>query len=162
MTDTKKKFILAGILMWAAVVIFVLLTVRKEPAASVSPEEMKALLLKASSDPDNMKEEGAMKLKSLYHLNRDDYEAVLLWVPSSNMDAQEMLVVKVKDEEQTAAVSDAMHQRIRDLRQMFSSYGIDQMALIDSAVVDVRGPWCLYASDRNSSEIRAAFRRALR
>ena len=171
--SSKKLFWITAAFLTAAVILFSALTVRKTAAPDVDAGELFQLILRESADPDNMKEGSVAKLKSLYGLDRDDYEAVFLRVPSTNMDAQELLLVRVKNSGETAGgssasealirqVKDAARQRIEDLKSTFSSYGIDQMALIDNAVVDVRGDWCFYCSDKNSEQMRAAFRKALK
>lgn len=68
---------------------------------------------------------GAMKLRALYGLSENDYEEVVLYVPASNMDAQEMLIIRCKTEEQTETVKVSAEKRIAYLRTIFESYGVE-------------------------------------
>ena len=155
------KLVCAEVLMTAVLVVFIALCVRGRVRDNVPLKDLAGPLLSQLAGAENMKEAGAVKLRSLYGLDAGDYEEVLLYIPVSNMDAQEMLLIRCRSEEQADAAAAAMRRRIQDQTGIFESYGVEQMALIRKAVVDVQGPYCLYVCDLNSYEARSAFRRLL-
>ncbi len=155
------KLICTEIIMTVVLIVFISLCVSGRVRDDVPLADLKAPLLARLAGAENMKEAGAMKLRALYGLTESDYTEVLLYIPVSNMDAQEMLLVRCRSEEQTETVADAMRKRIKDQTGIFESYGVEQMALINKAVVDVQGTYCLYVCDAGSYEAQAAFRRLL-
>lgn len=162
MKTAKRNLILTEILAAAALVLFLAFCVKANDAREdVSLDALSETILVNASDPDHMKEAGAMKLKALYGLASNEYKETILFTPASNMDAEEMLIVHCENKEQIKTVEEAMKNRIRYQTKIFESYGVDQMALINKAKVESKGLYCLYICDRNSSKVRDAFFKAL-
>ncbi len=155
------KLVCAEVLMTAALIVFIALCVRGRVRDDVPLADLKGPVLEQLAGAENMKEAGAMKLRSLYGLDANDYAEILLYIPVSNMDAQELLLVRCRTEEQAEAAAEAMRKRIQDQTGIFESYGVEQMALIRKAVVDVQGTYCLYVCGLNSYQAQSAFRHAL-
>lgn len=157
----KNKLLLTEILATAVLILFIFLCVRSDVRDDVSINEFKDTLVARSAHPEKMNESGAMKLRALYGLSANDYEETAVYIPVSNMDAQEMLLVRCRSEEQTKEVEAAMKKRIDDLVNLFESYGVEQMGIINKAVVKVKGLYCLYVCDENSTKILSAFEKAV-
>ncbi|MBR5738507.1 MAG: DUF4358 domain-containing protein [Lachnospiraceae bacterium] len=157
-----SPFLITAVLMTLALVLFFVLAAGKGVRDDVSVAELEEKLILKSNDPSNMNPAGAQKLKSLYGLTGIDSENFALYVPATNMDAQEFLLVRCSSAEEAESVAQAMRDRIRAQTAAFESYGVEQMVLIRGAVVDVQGLYCLYSSDLNSSAIRSEFRKLLR
>ena len=157
----KKNLFLTEILAAAVLVLFIFLSVRNNVRDDVSLGEIKQTLVSLSAHPEKMNEAGAMKLKALYGLSANDYRETALYIPESNMDAQEMLLIRCENEEQTKEAEAAMRKRIETLVGLFESYGVEQMGIINKAVVKVKGPYCLYVCDENSAKILSAFEKAV-
>lgn len=157
----ENKLLLTEILATVVLVLFIILCVNRDVRDDVSLNDMKKTLVELSAHPEKMNEAGAMKLKAIYGLSANDYQEVALYIPESNMDAQEMLLVHCSSEEQTKEVEAAMKKRIEDLKNLFESYGTEQMGIINKAAVKTKGLYCLYVCDENSSKIRSAFEKML-
>lgn len=162
MSPVTRKLLITEILMTVTLVVFIALCLRDSVRDDVSLTELTPVLLQEVSDSTHMQEAGAMKLRSLYGLTENDYQEVSLYIPVSNMDAQEMLLIRCKDESQTQAVEEAMQNRIDYNRSIFESYGVEQMGIISTAVVETRGLYCLYICDTNSQKIRNTFGKMLK
>lgn len=158
----KKSLLITEIAMTLVLVIFIGLCLGSRVREDVSIAELSPVILDQISDASHMKEEGAMKLRSLYGLTENEYQEVLLYTPVSNMDAQEMLLIRCKSEEQTAQVEAAMKERNKYMVSIFESYGVEQMGIINKAVIDVQGIYCLYVCDENSAEVKDAFEATLK
>ena len=158
MSKAKISLFVSEIAAALILILFLVWCVKANDVRNDIPiAEMKNSLLLKASDPDHMKEAGAMKLKALYGLASNDYEEVLLYIPVSNMDAEEMLLIRCRDKEQLKTVEEAMNQRIDYQTGIFESYGVDQMALIRQAKIVPKGLYCLYVCDKNSSDVRDEF-----
>ena len=99
--------------------------------------------------------------KKYYGLNAADYDSVLYYAPVSNMDAEELLVIKLKNSDQADAVTDAILKRQSDKEQSFEGYAPEQYALAQDYILDVQGNYILFVVDPKAEEIDNAFAGAL-
>ena len=100
--------------------------------------------------------------KKYYGLNAADYESVVLYFPISNMDAEELLIVKVKDVSQAEEVEEACLERQNTQIGIFEGYAPEQLSLCENAVLDVQGNYILYVVHENADAIDSAFKKALK
>ena len=100
--------------------------------------------------------------KKYYGLNAADYESVVLYFPISNMDAEELLIVKVKDVSQAEEVEEACLERQSTQIGIFEGYAPEQLSLCENAVLDVQGNYILYVVHENADAIDSAFKKALK
>lgn len=112
-------------------------------------------------DTEGMEESTNRKLKKFYGLSASDYEGTALYAPVSNMDATELLIVKLKDSEQAESVQAAIEERLQKQKDSFEGYGIEQFALLEDSVLDVRGNYILYAVHPDADKIKQIFRESL-
>ena len=92
-----------------------------------------------------------------------DVDQVLspLFMPSSNMQAEEMLIIKLADTQQAKEVRTAIEKRLQTQKNAFDGYAPQQFDLCSRAIIDVRGNYVLFVIHENAAEIDAQFRRAL-
>lgn len=100
-------------------------------------------------------------LKRLYGLSAEDYEGVLLYYPTTNMGAEELLVIKLSDTDQQQAVKDAVTKRVQTQMDSFEGYGVDQYAMLEKSVVEVQGNYILFVSAADPASVQKAFLGAL-
>ena len=111
---------------------------------------------------DGMKEADVQLVKRLYGLNPADYEGCTLYAPVSNMDARELLLVKLRDVSQQEAVVAAAEQRLRTQTNAFDGYGTDQYALLTGhSSIEAHGNYVMFVVSENESAAKAAFSAAL-
>ena len=115
----------------------------------------------ASIDLTNMTQADNQKLKKFYGLNAGDYEGVSLSVGASNMDVEELLIVRMKDQKQADQVKEAMQKRIDTQTQNFAGYGVDQIGLLNDSVIDVQGNYAMLCVNAKAAEADEAFRKSL-
>lgn len=99
----------------------------------------------------------ARMVKRFYGLNPGDYESVVLYAPADNMDAKELLIVKVKDSAQREEVEDAIAQRLDTQLKSFEGYGAEQTALLEAHVLKSKGNYVVYIVHEHAQEAGAAF-----
>ena len=111
---------------------------------------------------DAMKKADAQLIKRLYGINPADYEGLTLYAPVSNIDARELLLVKLSDVSQQAAVVAATEQRLRTQTNAFDGYGTDQYALLTGhSVIEAHGNYVMFVVSENEAAAKAAFLAAL-
>ena len=82
-------------------------------------------------NPDKMFRADAMRLRRAYGLNANDYEDYLYFAPESNMDVDELLIIRLKSEDQSFAVQRAIEERLQTQKNNFDGYGTDQLDLLE-------------------------------
>lgn len=148
------------IAMVAALLIFVILLQAGDKTSNASLESVSEEVL-AAVDQEGMQESNNRMFQKFYGLDAGDYEGVTLYSPVSNMDAQELLIVKLKDTSQAEAVAEAINSRLETQMNSFEGYGIEQYAMLEDHVLDVQGNFILYVVNPNAQAADEAFRNSL-
>ena len=113
-------------------------------------------------DTDNMQEAENRMVKRLYGLDPGSFEGCSLYYPVTNMDAEEVLILKLSDTSQQEAVADAVQQRLQTQRNTFEGYGVVQFDLLTNQyVLQVQGNFVLFAVGEFSGDAVAVFGDAL-
>lgn len=159
----STKIILLEVLKWlfvAALCVFLyfMLSANRESRAVFS-DVQEAVISAADLTP--MAEGDNQTFKRLYGLSASDYENVLLYYPTTNMGAEELLLIQLKDLSQQQAVKDAIESRLDTQKKSFDGYGVDQYAMLEKAVVEVQGNYILLVVAADPAPVRKAFLGAL-
>lgn len=159
----STKIILLEVLKWlfvAALCVFLyfMLSANRESRAVFS-DVQEAVISAADLPP--MAEGDNQTFKRLYGLSASDYENVLLYYPTTNMGAEELLLIQLKDLSQQQAVKDAIESRLDTQKKSFDGYGVDQYAMLEKAVVEVQGNYILLVVANDPAPVRKAFLGAL-
>ena len=113
-------------------------------------------------DMENMLEADNQLIKRFYGLDPSSFEGCILYYPTTNMMAEEVLIVKLKDMSQQAQVRAAIEKRIETQKTTFEGYGVEQFELLtNNAVIEVRGNFILFIVNANSAEAQKAFLKAI-
>lgn len=155
---------LLEIARWAvalAAVINLVLMFRADPVSTADPAEVTAAVTGALDMADMLPADNQM-LRRLYGLDPAAYESCVLYYPATNMDAEELLIVKLQDVSQAEAVSAAVQARLETQKATFEGYGVEQYDLLTShSVVEVRGNYVLFVVHGQAQEALQAFLDAL-
>ena len=153
---TILRILLVAALVTAIVVfIFLKNTVSKTPPAEMFEK------VSAAVTSEKMEPAADRYFKKYYGLNAADYEGILYYAPVTNMDAEELLVVCLKDPAQAESVTEAILKRQADKANTFEGYAPEQYALCEDYLLDTQGNYILFVVDPNAQEIDAAFAEAL-
>lgn len=114
-----------------------------------------------SLDLTDMQAADAQMVKRLYGFSPSDFDGCMLYYPSSNMGAREVLVVKLSDLSQQNTVKDAIAARLQTQKNSFEGYGVEQYALLEQSVTEIQGNYILFVVHENASTVRQAFLNAL-
>lgn len=148
---------------WVSVIlllVFMFFQLSSMRTSSTDFDTMKNAVLE-SADLTPMVEADAQSLKRLYGLDGNDFEGVMLYYPTTNMGAEEILLVKLTDTSQQEAVKTAMETRIANQMNSFDGYGITQYEMLEKAVVEVQGNYLLMVVAADPAPVRQAFLDAL-
>ncbi|MCI9271132.1 MAG: DUF4358 domain-containing protein [Dorea sp.] len=100
-------------------------------------------------------------VKRLFGINANDYDGVSLYVAGSNMEVEELLIVKLKDTVQSESVEAAIQGRLERQLESFEGYGPEQCKLLNDHVLDVKGNYILYVVDKKAKAADQAFQKSL-
>ena len=148
------------IVMVAALLIFVILLQARDKTSNASLEDVTKNVVDAI-DLEGMEESNNQMFRKFYGLNAGDYEGVTLYAPASNMDAEEILIIKLKDSSQAEAVTAAVNKRLETQKSSFEGYGIEQFDLLKDHILDVQGNFILYVVHPEASKADQAFKDSL-
>ncbi len=151
------KYIFIGALVVFVVFMFVRNSGSNKPFAEVE-EAVESVI-----DTSTLERADDQTLKRDYGLYAEDYEGVMLYVSTFNLEAQEILLVRVKDgdDAQMLEVEDAINTRIENRRNDFEGYLPEQVLLLDEAIISIRGDYIFLAISENAEEYQKAFIKGL-
>lgn len=101
------------------------------------------------------------KLNKLYDLNGDEVQDFVLYTAESNVEANELAVIKVKDEKQADHVKENIMKRIEAQKIKLRDYRPEQFFLVEKHVLRVKGVYILFTVSKDADQIEAAFNQAL-
>ncbi|KPD05545.1 hypothetical protein AM501_25675 [Aneurinibacillus migulanus] len=108
-------------------------------------------------NPDDLKQGDMNKLQKLYHINAAEIEDFILYTASSNVKADELSIIKVKDVNQVENVKGKILQRIKAQMVKFKDYRPDEYFLIQKHVLKTKGPFIIFAVSKEVEKIELAF-----
>ena len=145
---------------WLAVIVVVVslfVMFGGNSISSADPLEV-AQAVTGTIDMENMLEGDNQLIKRFYGLDPAAYESCILYYPNTNMMAEEVLIVKLKDLSQQQAVTEAIEGRIQTQKTTFEGYGVEQFEMLsNNAVVEVRGNYILFVVNADSAAAQKAF-----
>ena len=160
----KLKPWMAEVIRWtavAAILVCLLVIFGGDPISGAEFADVSAAVV-PEVDKTNMSEAENQMVKRLYGLDPANFEGCTLYYPRTNMDAEELLVIKLKEVSQQAEVKAAIEARLESQKDVFDGYGVGQTDLLTNySVIDVRGNYVLFVVSKNCDAARAAFRDAL-
>lgn len=158
------KTVVFEIIRFVCVALTVVLIVSYAMKNKVSNADIKdvAEAVTAQINTENMQQADNQMIKRLYGINPDDFEGCVLYYPNTNMDAEELLIVKLSDVSQQSELISAAEKRIDTQKKTFDGYGVEQFALLtDNSVIQASGNYFLLVVSKTSDKAKSAFLGAL-
>ncbi len=107
-------------------------------------------------DDEQMDIGDSSKLRKLYYISKNEVEDFILYAPKSNMDANEVLVLKGKSEEVIQQLKVKVEGRIKKQSDSFNSYRPEEYDIISNRVLDIKGKYLILIISKVSATIEAA------
>ena len=101
-------------------------------------------------------------LKRFYGLNSDDYQECVLCVPASNMDVNELLIIKFKDKSQISAIEDSINNRIDSQENSFKDYAPVQYGIIKQNEISIKGNYVFFAISEDAQNMKQQFLKSIK
>ncbi len=97
-------------------------------------------------------------IRRLYGISPADYAECALYYPTTNMGAEEILLVKLNQGQSADALVAAAEQRVKDQLNVFEGYGAEQVALLsDHVKIEAPGNYFLFIVNAEADAAAAAF-----
>ena len=113
-------------------------------------------------DMTNMVRSDNQMVKRLYGLDPASFESCILYYPTTNMMAEELLIVKLSDMSQQDTVRAAVEGRLATQKTTFEGYGVEQFDMLtNNSVIEIRGNYVLFVVNAACADARKAFLGAL-
>ena len=97
-------------------------------------------------------------LKKYFGLNPDDYEEVCIYVPSSSMEASELLIIKVKDQTHVDTIEAAIDSRIQKQSDNFRDYAPEQYGIVQNYEISIKGNYVFFAISEDAHDMKKEFK----
>ncbi|MCM3140932.1 DUF4358 domain-containing protein [Brevibacillus sp. MER 51] len=110
----------------------------------------------------DMKQGDLEKLQKLYHIDAEKVEDFILFTASSNVKAEELAIIKVKDASDTENVTEKIQQRIEAQTIKLKDYRPEEYYLIEKHVLKTKGPFVLFAVSKEVDQIESVFDEAIK
>lgn len=146
------KWITVVLLFGFMAMVYLEMGVRNEPFEKVSAK------LKACIDENEMTDVSTRGLQRYYGLNSADYEGTIMYISSNGMSAEEMLLIKVKSEDQLGEVEEVIRKRLGSRYQDFENYAPQQAELLKRAQLIVRGNYIFLSVSEKALELAKVFK----
>lgn len=155
MKKANRALIALEITVFAVIFAVAVLILRPQKIADADLSEFMNKALSITGEED-MKEGKPLDIRNLYGIEPDTVEHAL-YVPATNMDAKEILILRIGDKSQTEAVKAALQERIDDRVNVFKDYGVEQMVKINAAQIFVHWPYAGLIIDEKAPEVLQAW-----
>ena len=109
---------------------------------------------------NTMQQADNQMIKRLYGLDPAAYDGICLYYPLTNMGAEELFLIKLKDISQQAEVQSAINSRLATQKKSFEGYGIEQSAMLNRSLSEVRGNYAIFVSAEDPAPMKNAFDKA--
>lgn len=142
-------------------IVFVIVSCAGNRISKADPAAVSQAVLTAAA-LSHTQEADAQMIKRLYGVDPAEYESCVLRYPATNMDAEELLLVKLRDVSQQEALLSAANARIETQKTSFDGYGPAQYALLtEHCIIEARGNYFLLVVGANAQAAKEAFIKAL-
>lgn len=154
-------FIVLEVAAVIGLIVFILCVSGKNVREDAALSELSEAVYTVIDSENGFSLSDSMGFRKYYGLDANEYEDMLLYLPASNMDAAELLIVVMRDESQSEELNAAMNKRLEQQKKVFESYGVEQMGILNQAVICVRGRYGLFAVCEDADEVKTAFLRVI-
>lgn len=136
--------------------IYLILLYTSDSAKDVPMDKISAEMV-ADTSISVLKKRGRTDLKRYYQVDESSMDGYLFYKAESPMSVDEIFIAKALNKTQATAILENAQSHLDAQKKIFEGYGTDQMALLNSAVVEKKGNYVYYICGSNASELRSSF-----
>lgn len=153
-----------GMIRWAAVLVVIIFMIAGSASGRMSKTDISEVraAVDAAADLSGLVQGDDAALRRVYGLDPTEFDGYFLLSPKTNMDAEEMLIIKLKDKSQKQAVEEAFNRRLETQKNSFEGYGIEQFDLLtNSSVAKVVSGYGVFIVHPDQAALLSAVKKAL-
>lgn len=113
--------------------------------------------IEKSANLGNMEQGDEERLKKLYHLSSGDVASFVFYTASSNVKADELLVIQLKEESEKDRIMAKIEGRIAAQTAKFKNYRPEEYDLIEKRVLKTHGLFILFAVSAEADSMERVF-----
>jgi uncharacterized protein DUF4358 len=113
--------------------------------------------IKQSVDVSNLNKGDKDKLKRLYDVDDNEIEDFILYTAQSNIEADEIAIIKVNKDEKIADVKNKISKRLEEQSASFKDYLPDEYYVIEKHVLKTKGKYILFTISEDAEKIEDIF-----
>lgn len=155
-TEKPKIAYIMKYVTFGLIIVFVVLLMIFMSGSNKPFEEVESQVEASLNTEDLTRQEDSM-FKRNFGLNAADYSGVMYYTAGASMSADEVLLIRVKSDDQVQAVTDAIEARIASRKNDFEGYAPEEAKLLDGAVQSVRGRYIFYAVSPDAEKYLEVF-----
>lgn len=153
-----------GMIRWASVLGVIVFMIASSASGRMSKTDISEVraCIEANADLTDMLPGDDAALRRLYGLDAAEFDGYILYTPKSNMNAEELLIIKLADKSQKQAVEDAFNARLDTQKNSFEGYGIEQFDLLEnSSVAKVTSGYGIFIVRKDQAVLYSAVKKVL-
>lgn len=112
--------------------------------------------IKSATDLSTMQQGDKSKLRKLYSISNKNLEEFDLYAPKTNMEANEIVILKVKNQDDIDGLKENIEKRIERQAESFKSYRPEQYELLESHIFIVKGKYIISVVSKDADKIKKA------
>lgn len=140
--DLVMKIVKIGMVL--ILLIYLIVIYRGDGARDCTIEEITAEMEK-DTDLTALQKKSGIDLKRYIGIDEASYDGFLFYKAESPMAVEELLIVKVKEQSQLSDLQESLEEHVENQKKSFEGYGAEQTALLNEAVIDIRGNYAFLA-----------------
>lgn len=127
---------------------------------NVNVSQINDVLLE-STDLSVMNHDDGTNLKKFYNIKEYELEDFLYYSPKSNMDANEILIIKPKFERDIKAIKDKINSRIKKQSDSFQNYNKEQYEILNNHILEEKSGYIILIVSNDSKKIRQSINKIM-
>ncbi|PAK54998.1 DUF4358 domain-containing protein [Paenibacillus sp. 7541] len=106
---------------------------------------------------DHMNKGDLDKIQKIYRIDKDDIADFVLYTSASNVKADELAVIQLKDPGRIASVKENIELHIERQKAKFKDYRPDEYYLVERHVMKSKGSYVLFAVSDQADQMERVF-----
>ncbi len=124
-------------------IAFIVVVYHSNASPAVSFQEVEAAYTE-SGLLDGLDLQNARQLERYLGITPEMYEEAAYWKAANPMSADELLIIRAKDEQALAAIEECVENRVNDQTTLFGDYAPEEAAKLADHISDARGIYYVY------------------
>lgn len=110
-------------------------------------------VLLESTDLSVMNHDNGTDLRKFYNIKKYELEEFVYYSPKSNMDANEILIIKPKREKDIKIMKDKINSRIKKQSDSFQNYNKEQYEILNNHILEEKSGYIILIVSNDSKKI---------